>query len=792
MAKRIVKKTMPCVVLNKIAVLPGMVIHFDLTKIASVKAVEKTMIKDHKFFAAVADGIDSEKDSTSVSEYGTICVVKQIVKMPGDVVRILVEGLNRAVVTDLFADDGINYVTVKQVMPEDDFVINPEVAPVDETAFEDVHDAYINVRAKLDILRDIIRPFSVVNTKSGKDLMDKIESEELLSTLIDYIGSNVPMDYSDKIRLVQSTSVQDRLNILIKILQNNAEVFKTKAEIARKVKENVESSQKKFYLREQLKVIKEQLGKDDEDEDDEKSQYREKVRKLKAPKDVKDRINKEIDRLGRMSVSSSEAEVSRSYIEALLDMPWDKKSKDNNDIDRAQAILEEDHYGLDKVKERVLEFLAVRNLTSKGDSPIMCLVGPPGTGKTSIAKSVARALNKEYVRICLGGVRDEAEIRGHRRTYVGAMTGRIAAGIKQAGVKNPLMLLDEIDKMSSDHKGDTASAMLEVLDPAQNSHFVDHYIELPIDLSDVLFIATANNVADIPRPLLDRMELIEVSSYTENEKIHIAKEHLVNKVLENNGLTDKQVIFADTIWPLIIGGYTKEAGVRELERKIGQIARKSARKIYQDGKKNVRVNKGNLEEYLGKRKYEADIINEADEIGIVRGLAWTSVGGDTLSIEVNVMPGKGEVMLTGKLGDVMKESASAGMSYIRSIAPKHGIKDAYFKNHDFHIHIPEGAVPKDGPSAGITMATALYSAITGIKVKKDVAMTGEITLRGRVLPIGGLKEKLLAAKNAGVKKVLVPAKNKKDVDEIDNEIKGGLKIVFVNSMDEVLGEALNK
>ena len=574
------------------------------------------------------------------------------------------------------------------------------------------------------------------------------------------------------------------------ILLNEVEVISLKNEFQAKVKERVDKNQKEYLLREQMKLIREELGEDNTQSDAE--HFLEEVKKLKADKTVKERIKKEIERFKNIASSSSESAVSRGYIETLLELPWNKASKDNKDLANAEKILDEDHYGLEKVKERMLEFLAVRNLTHKGESPIICLVGPPGTGKTSIARSVAKALNKKYVRICLGGVRDEAEIRGHRKTYVGAMPGRIINGLKSAGVKNPLMLLDEIDKVSSDYKGDTSSALLEVLDNEQNSHFRDHYVELPVDLSEVLFIATANSVQTIPRPLLDRMELIEVSSYTENEKAHIAKEHLIAKQIEKNGLKESELTFQNGAIEQLIRSYTREAGVRNLERKIGEICRKSAREIYEGKKKKVTISTKNLEHYLGKEKYTFDKKNEKDEVGIVRGLAWTSVGGDTLEIEVNVMPGKGEFKLTGQLGDVMKESAQAGISYIRSVSEQYQIPDDFFTRHDIHIHIPEGAVPKDGPSAGVTMATAMLSAITGKKVRADVAMTGEITLRGRVLPIGGLKEKTLAAKNAGIRTVCVPGKNEKDIEELSAEIKKDLEIVYADTIEDILKVAFVK
>lgn len=768
-----------------------MVIHFDINTQTGVKAVERAMIKDRRLFAVADREEDTQakgkSDKVDLYGFGCVCAIKQVVKLPGNVLRVLVEGEMRARLFSVEKDECLIAVAKEVVVP-DDWYIGKTVSPVNPELTEDNEEVRQQIMAKINILKELLTTLLGYNPQIAKTLTKQFEEAEKLSELLDFVAINVPVHFSDRQRILETETVDDRFITLMTMLQREVNVLDIKTNIAKQIKERVDKNQKEYVLREQLRVIKEELGEGSTATEEEK--YREAVSKLKAKKEIKDKILKEIDRFSHLHDGSSEAEVSRGYIETLLAMPWDRASKDNRDIDRAEEILNRDHYGLVKVKERMLEFLAVRNLTKKGDSPIICLVGPPGTGKTSIARSVATALEKEYVRISLGGVRDEAEIRGHRRTYVGAMPGRIAVGLKNAGVKNPLMLLDEVDKMSNDFKGDPSAALLEVLDSEQNSRFSDHYIEIPVDLSEVLFIATANSLADIPRPLLDRMEVIEVSSYTENEKIHIAKEHLLPKQIKKHGLADSQLHIADTVWPDIVSGYTREAGVRSLERKISAICRRSARMIYQDGKKSIRVNKGNLYDFLGVRKYEQDKKNDTDEVGIVRGLAWTSVGGDTLSIEVNVMPGKGEILLTGQLGDVMRESAQAGMSYIRSIASKHKIRADYFRKHDFHLHIPEGSVPKDGPSAGITMATALYSAITNRKVRCDVAMTGEITLRGRVLPIGGLKEKILAAKNAGIRKVLVPRQNTKDIEELEKEITQGLTIVFVEHMDEVIREAV--
>lgn len=765
---------MPAVALRGMVILPGMIAHFDVSRAKSIKAVEESMMDEQKIFLVTQKDIEQEEPSIDdLYKIGVIAEVKQVIKLQNNIVRILVEGKERA---ELSA-----------------FLENPDYLIAEIIRFEEEVDEGLSEDAKAAMVRSIQETFgkyTTVNPKLGKDLLRQLNELTDLDKLMDQLANNLPVHYDEKQKILEAVSTIERYEVLLALLMKEIEIIAIKNEFQAKVKERVDKNQKEYIMREQMKVIREELGEDNTESD--ADVFEESLKKLKADKEVKDKIKKEIDRFKHISSSSSESAVTRGYIETLLELPWNKASKDNKDIRNAERILNEDHYGLEKVKERMLEFLAVRNLTKKGESPIICLVGPPGTGKTSIARSVARALDKEYVRICLGGVRDEAEIRGHRKTYVGAMPGRIVNGLRSAGVKNPLMLLDEIDKMSSDYKGDTASALLEVLDSEQNNKFRDHYVEVPIDLSEVLFIATANSVQDIPRPLLDRMELIEVTSYTENEKVHIVKEHLLAKQMERNGIQKGQLILSDKAVAKVISGYTREAGVRNLERKLGEICRKAARAIYEDEKKVVKITEQNLEKYLGKVKYTIDHKNDTDEIGIVRGLAWTSVGGDALEIEVNIMPGKGEFQLTGQLGDVMKESAQAGISYIRSVSEEYNIPKKFFQENDIHIHIPEGAVPKDGPSAGITMATAMLSAITKQPVRADVAMTGEITLRGRVLPIGGLKEKILAAKNAGMKTVCVPKKNEKDIDEISAEIKKGLEIVLVEQMKDVLDIALVK
>ncbi len=762
-------KHIPAVALRGMTILPAMIVHFDISREMSVKAVEQAMLKDQKLFVVTQkDPEVSEPVLDDLYRIGTIVEIKQVIKMPKNILRVLAEGIQRAELVDI--DD------------------NPEYLDADILTFteEDVMEPN-EKEALLRSMKETFERYCGVNGKVSKELISQIMELTDLEKATAQIAMNIPLFYEQKQKVLEAVELKERCELLCSIMENEIQIMQIKIEIQEKVKERIDKNQREYIMREQMKLIREELKEDNVNEAD---QFEEELKKLKASKEVKEKIQKEIQRYRSVGMNSGESSVIRGYIETLLEMPWDKASKDSKDIERAKEILEADHYGLEKVKERILEFLSVRILTKKGDSPILCLVGPPGTGKTSIARSIAKALDKKYVRISLGGVRDEAEIRGHRRTYIGAMPGRIANSIRTAGVKNPLMLLDEIDKLSSDYKGDTASAMLEVLDGEQNVKFRDHYIEIPLDLSEVLFIATANDVQTIPRPLLDRMELIEITSYTENEKFHIAKEHLWMKQVEKNGLNPEKISITDEALRKVISGYTREAGVRGLERKLGEICRKAARETLEKKKKSVKITEENLEKYLGRVRFTIQTLNNQDEIGIVRGLAWTSVGGDTLQIEVNTMPGRGEFRLTGQLGDVMKESAQAGISYIRSVSEQYHIPDEYFRKHDIHIHIPEGAVPKDGPSAGVTMATAMISAITKIPVRADVAMTGEITLRGRVLPIGGLKEKLLAAKNAGMKIVFVPAKNKPDVEEISEEIKKGLDIRYAETMEDILPVAL--
>ncbi|MDO4338045.1 MAG: endopeptidase La [Eubacteriales bacterium] len=765
---------LPAIALRGTTILPDMIVHFDVSRGRSVKAIEAAMLHDQKIFLITQKNPEIENPGfMDLYQIGTIAYIKQVVKMPHDLLRVLVEGIERAELLSL--EQEFPYIRAEAALFEKE-----EGRGLAPAVKEAMHRS----------IRELFHHYCMESGKVSKELVAQILNIKDVDELMTQVSVNLPLSYQNKQRILEAVSLEERYEVLGAILSNEIDVMQIGKELQKKLKSRIDKNQREYILREQLKLIREELG--EENTSDAAEEYRKKLEKLEASREVKEKISKEIDRFKSLNSNASESSVLSGYIETLLALPWDKRSSDSDDLKEAWKILEEGHYGLKDVKERIMEFLSVRKLTSKGKSPILCLVGPPGTGKTSIAKSVAEALHKKYVRICLGGVRDEAEIRGHRKTYVGAMPGRITVALKQAGVSNPLMLLDEIDKTSSDYKGDTSSALLEVLDPEQNSRFTDHYVEIAQDLSEVLFIATANDIQGIPRPLLDRMEVIEISGYTENEKEHIAKEHLIPKQMEINGIEKGRLVIQSAALSKIINLYTKEAGVRNLERKIGQICRKAAREIMENGKSRVVVTGKNLTDFLGKERYNYLMANKKDEIGIARGLAWTQVGGDTLQIEVNVMPGKGELTLTGQLGDVMKESAQAGISYIRSVAGEYGIKPEFFRENDIHVHIPEGAVPKDGPSAGITMATAMLSAIIGKAVRADVAMTGEITLRGRVLAIGGLKEKLLAAKYARIRQVLVPKENEPDIQEMDKEIIDGLTISFVENMGDVLEEALSK
>ncbi|WP_416389084.1 endopeptidase La [Mediterraneibacter faecis] len=762
------------VALRGLTIMPEMIVHFDVSRKRSIAAIQQAMVEEQEIFLVAQKSIETENPGQDdVYETGTVASVKQLIKLSKKVVRVLVEGKNRAVLKRIEETDPYLRAEV-EVLGEQEITIPDD----------------LNAEAMMRGLKEIITEYAAKNGKISKESVAEILDITDLKRLVNEVAANIPLKYKDQQELLEELDFWSRYEKLSLKLVNEMQIMEIKEELQRKVKNKVDKHQKEYLLREQLKVIREELGEDTTFSD--ADEFEEACSKLDAPEEVKEKLHKEIGRFKNTIGSQAENGVIRTYIETILEMPWNKRAEDNTDINYAKEVLEADHYGLEQVKERILEFLAVRTLTQKGESPILCLVGPPGTGKTSIAKSLARSLKKPFVRISLGGVRDEAEIRGHRKTYVGAMPGRIANGIRTAGVKNPVLLLDEIDKVSTDYKGDTFSALLEVLDSEQNSKFRDHYLEVPLDLSEVTFITTANTLQTIPRPLLDRMEIIEISSYTENEKLHIAIEHLIPKQLEKHGITNEQLSFSKkAIWK-IAHNYTKEAGVRQLEREIGNICRKAAKELLTTEKEKITVTDRNLHKFLGKEKYSYQMANAAPEVGIVRGLAWTSVGGDTLQIEVNVMPGKGEIILTGQLGDVMKESARAGISYIRSVSKKYAIAEDFFEKHDIHVHIPEGAVPKDGPSAGITMATAMLSAVTGKKVRADLAMTGEITLRGRVLPIGGLKEKLLAAKNAGIQTVLIPKENTADVEELSSEITKGLEIIPVETMEEVLKKALTR
>jgi ATP-dependent Lon protease len=749
-----------------------MIVHFDVSRDRSREAITTAMNSDQKMFLVTQKDPDQEEPGIlDLYQIGTIASVKQVIKLPQNMIRVLVEGEERA-----------ELLTIDQEIP----YLKSEVAVFDEQ--EEPPLAEPVREAMYRSIRQLFQQYTVENSKLSKELVAQIMKIESLKDLLEQVAGAMTISYQRKQEFLEAITLEEQYEVIGGILENEIAVLQVTEDLRKRLKERIDKNQKEYVLREQLKMIKEELGEENTI-DRITDEFQKRLDALEASDEVKDKIQKELQRYRGMQSSAAESTVLHSYLDTVLSLPWDKRTRDADDLKRAWQILESGHYGLKDVKERIVEFLSVRRLTGKGKSPILCLVGPPGTGKTSIARSVAQALNKKYVRICLGGIRDEAEIRGHRKTYVGAMPGRITVALKEVGVGNPLMLLDEIDKTSSDHRGDTASALLEVLDPEQNSHFNDHYVEIPQDLSEVLFIATANDRNAIPRPLLDRMELIEISGYTENEKLHIAMEHLVPKQIQENGIRPGILTIEPDAIQKIISDYTKESGVRSLERQIGKICRKSARAILEDGAKRIVVTGENLKDYLGRERYHHLMANTRDEVGIARGLAWTQFGGDTLQIEVNVMPGKGELVLTGQLGDVMKESAMTGISYLRSIAPDYGISKEFFKENDIHVHIPEGAVPKDGPSAGITMATAMLSAILGRAIHADLAMTGEITLRGRVLPIGGLKEKILAAKMAHMETVLIPQKNRPDISELSKEITRGLRMVYVTTMDDVLKEA---
>ena len=763
----------PLVPIRGLTVFPGMAVHFDVVRIKSMEGVQQAMLAGQKvFLIRQKEDKTEEPQKEELCRTGVLAEVRQVVRVPQKGLRVMVYGEKRAVLREMREVEGYW---------EADISICQEKRP-------DLPEG-VSLEGMKKILTDALKIYVKKTRRVPEGVIRDILKLDDVYEMAGEAAAGIGLDSVVLQKLLDEDDLLERYYMLVARIEEDTRAADITAEIEKKVRERIDKGQREYILREQLKYIREELGEDGTLSDAEEFEKAEK--KMQAPEEVHEKVAKEIRRFKNTVNNPTEAGVIRTYLETMLEMPWDKRAEEYTDMKHAKEILEAEHYGLKEVKERVLEYLAVRELTKRSGSSILCLVGPPGTGKTSIAKSLAESMKKPYVRISLGGVRDEAEIRGHRKTYVGAMPGRIADGLRKAGVKNPVMLLDEIDKVSTDYnKGDTFSALLEVLDSEQNKKFRDHYLEVPLDLSEVVFVTTANTLQTIPRPLLDRMEVISVSSYTENEKMHIAKEHLMKKQLERHGLEGGLLSISDGALWKIIRNYTKEAGVRTLERTIGELCRKAAKEILESGKKRVRITERNLGQYLGKEKYHYHMANSQDEVGIVTGLAWTSVGGDTLQIEVNVLSGKGNLLLTGQIGDVMKESAQAGISYIRSISGRCGIEEDFFEKHDIHVHIPEGAVPKDGPSAGITMATAILSAVTGKKVRADVAMTGEITLRGRVLPIGGLKEKLLAAKNAGVRCVLVPSENQADVEEISREITKGLEIRFVSRMEEVLNTAL--
>ncbi len=761
---------MPLIPLRGLSVFPYMVLHFDVGRKKSIKALEAAMAKDQRIFLTTQFDIDIDTPTPKdFYQVGTVCKIKQMLKLPGDAIRVLVEGIQRAEVDTIIEE-------------------NPYFR-VDLKTYQDSIEIDKESRALMRSCVSAFEKYITISNRVSADVILSVSAIEEPGRLADIIAAQLTLKTEQKQELINAIEVKERLERLYRLLLTEIEILQVEKDINDKVKSQINKSQKEYYLREQIKAIRDELGEEDAQED-EIEEMRKKLKKLKLGKKIEKKVTSEIDRYSRLSPSSAESGVIRTYVNWILDLPWKKETKDEIDLNKAQTVLDEDHYGLESVKERVVEYLAVRDLTQSMKGPIICLVGPPGVGKTSIAKSIARSLNREFVRMSLGGVRDEAEIRGHRRTYIGAIPGRIINGIKEAGTKNPVFLFDEIDKLSSDFRGDPASALLEVLDPEQNKEFTDHYLEVPFDLSKVMFITTANSLSTIPRPLLDRMEVIQVSGYTEVEKLNIAKKYLVTKKMDEHGLVKSALSISDDAILETIRKYTRESGVRELERKIADVCRKATVRIVKGEVKSVRITDKNLDKYLGKSKYHYDLIAENDQVGIVTGLAWTAVGGDTLSIEVNTMKGKGKLQLTGQLGDVMKESAQAGLSYIRTIADAYGIEENFYETVDLHVHIPEGAIPKDGPSAGITMATAMISALSGVPVNRFVAMTGEITLRGRVLPIGGFKEKSLAAKRAGIKKILFPFENAKDLEDIPESVKAEIEFVPVKSMDEVLKHAL--
>lgn len=760
------QSNIPMVALRGMTILPHTTVHFDVSRSESIEAVKRAMAGNQYLYVVTQLDIDNSQgiQMEGLHKVGCIVKVRQMMRIPKNVVRVLVDGEYRGALLQVIEDSGYYQADVQLWE--------------DEPLTEEENEAYCTS------LLEAVRTCYEAGMRQNPTVLKKLSRVRQTDVLIDTLAEQMPISYEKRQEILEIADVRERVMYTLKLLKKEAEISQIRQELQAQLKETVEKNQRDYVLREQQKLIEEELGDGDTSDIEE---YKKALEKLQAPEEVTEKLAKEIRRLESIPVTSSESTVSRNYIETLLDYPWEKRTEDSQDLKRAEQILNRDHYGMEKIKERILDFLAVRKMVSEGDSPILCLVGPPGTGKTSIARSIADAVNRKYIRISLGGVRDEAEIRGHRKTYVGAMPGRIATAMTKAGVCNPLMLFDEVDKLSSDYKGDPSSALLEVLDSEQNCRFVDHFFEVPIDLSQVMFIATANDASQIPKPLLDRMELIEVSSYTENEKFHIAKEFLIEKQRKKHGLKAKQFQITDAALTEIIRGYTREAGVRSLERQIAALCRKADRVIAYGERKSLHITEKNLKEYLGIPKFELESWDLQPQEGIATGLAWTSVGGDTLSIEVSLLPGSGKLELTGNLGDVMKESAQIAVSCVRAMTGKD-----ILKKQDIHIHVPEGAVPKDGPSAGITMTTAIYSAVTKQKVRGDIAMTGEVTLRGRVLPIGGLKEKLLAARNHGMNEVLVPSRNRKDVEELDREILGTMTITYVSTMDEVLDRAIWK